>query len=51
VNTKGDPVGFVGVPEIWPVVGFSVRPAGSVPAVTLHVIDPEPPVCCNCTPA
>ena len=33
-----------GVPEIAPVVLFSARPAGSLPAVTDHVKDPFPPV-------
>lgn len=33
----------VGLPLIVPVVGASVRPAGSDPVVTLQVYVPEPP--------
>ena len=34
----------VGVPEIAPVVGFSVSPGGSVPETIEYVYDPVPPV-------
>ena len=34
----------VGVPEIRPVPAFNDKPAGSVPAVTLNVYEPLPPV-------
>jgi hypothetical protein len=37
VNTKGDPVALVGVPESTPVVPFSVTPGGKLPEVTLNV--------------
>ena len=34
----------VGVPEMTPVVGLSVRPGGSAPLETAKVYDPVPPV-------
>jgi len=34
----------VGVPWMTPVEGFSRRPAGSEPSVTLQVYEPVPPV-------
>jgi S1-C subfamily serine protease len=33
----------VGIPEISPVLGEMLRPAGSVPAETLHVYGVDPP--------
>ena len=37
----------VGVPEMVPVPGFRVRPAGSVPVVRLQVTAPAPPIDCR----
>jgi hypothetical protein len=34
----------VGLPEITPVLVFRVNPAGSVPALTLHVYGEVPPI-------
>ena len=41
VNAPGPPVG---VPPIAPLEAFSVKPAGSAPAVTLQVYGGMPPV-------
>jgi hypothetical protein len=38
----------VGVPVIRPVVAFSDRPLGSVPAVTVHVYGSLPPPASSC---
>src|SRR4029450_3579610 len=40
--TGNEPAAAVGVPEIMPVDGFSVRPAGNVPTERSHVIGAEP---------
>ena len=37
----------VGVPEILPVAAFSVKPAGSVPVVMVHVTGFVPPLDCK----
>ena len=37
------PAGAIGVPEITPVVGFKLRPGGSVPAEMLQVSGAIPP--------
>src|SRR4029453_12810145 len=39
--TGNEPAAAVGVPEIMPVDGFSVRPAGNVPTGRSHVIGAE----------
>ena len=43
----GEVPAAVGVPVMAPVVGFRVRPAGSVPVARVQVIAPVPPVDCN----
>ena len=44
VIVKFDVAAVVGVPVIAPVAPFSERPAGKLPAVTLNVYEPVPPV-------
>jgi len=44
ITVKFDVAAVVGLPEITPVLAFSVNPAGSVPALTLHVSGVVPPV-------
>ena len=45
LNVSGVAVmGFVGVPLIWPVAAFKVRPAGNVPAVNCQLVLGTPPV-------
>jgi hypothetical protein len=43
-NVTRVPIGDAGNPLITPVVGFSVNPLGSLPAVNCHVYGPVPPV-------
>jgi hypothetical protein len=44
VNVSADVVVVVGVPEMTPLEAVSESPAGSVPAVTLHVSGAVPPL-------
>ena len=44
VTAKLNGAAVVGVPLTVPVAGSSVRPTGSVPAVTANVVGPRPPV-------
>ena len=41
---KFDVAAVVGVPEINPLAAFSDSPAGKLPAETLNVYEPVPPV-------
>ncbi len=41
---KLDAPAAVGVPEITPVTAFKVSPGGKLPADTLNIYDPLPPV-------
>ena len=38
LNAKGLPVAVVGVPLITPVEGFSVKPGGGVPLLTVQLL-------------